>query len=130
MPSEDEIGDILTNKQNSSFNASVGRILNEFLKIVIAGWVKSCFEKYSEEFFHQKMREQFNFIDDWKTNHPEKYNSFVKKARKLKYFFRIDENDIMNRVETLLIKNNWKLYPEEKEMIMSQIIQFKKEIYG
>lgn len=132
MSDPDKVNDILTSGahyNHSSFAASINRIMTEFMMVVITPWVVSCFEKYDEPFFHQKMKDGFNFIEDWRTNHPEKYNTFIKKGRKLRHFFKIDENDIMNKVDKLLQTKGWTLYPEEKEQIKEQIKTLKFEIY-
>ena len=114
---------------SSSFSASISRILTSWLSKVVEIWLDHCFRQYTEEYFHMKMDEKFNFIEDWKANHADKYATFISKARKMRHFFRIDENDIANRCEKLLTANGWTLYPHEKQMIIAQIVQLKKEIY-
>lgn len=129
--SEDDINNILTGyTKTNTYQSSISRMINKFMINTIAPWLSSCFNKYSEEYFHGKMSEGFNFVEDWKKNHPKRYNDFMSMARKplIKRFVKVDEFEILRRVETILEKKNWVLTEQEKRQILANIVQFKQEI--
>lgn len=99
---------------------------------VVKVWLEECFEKYSEEYYHEQMGRGFKFISDWKINHADKYAKFINMTRKplIRSIIKIDENDILRRVEMILNKKGWVMYDSEKQLILADIRELKKDIYG
>ena len=104
-PSTDkELEDIITGNQKYSLSGSVTKIITEFMMAAVVPWLMQCFDKYSERYFHDEMKRGFNFVEDWKTHHLEKYNEFMRRAKKIRFFIKIDEEDLVIRIEKILNK--------------------------
>ena len=132
MPIDDkEFENIVTGTQNNyTFRASITRILTEFMMSAVLPWFKYCLSHYTQEQFHQYMKNGFSFVSDWKANHPDKYSTFVSRAKKVKFFIKIDEYDILRRIDYIMAKEGWTLYENEKQTILNDIRALKKDIYG
>lgn len=128
--SDKEIENIITGNNNFSFQASITRIITEFMMSAVVPWFRSCLQKYTQEQFHEYMKNGFSFIADWKTNHPEKYQTFIGRAKRVKYFIKIDEHDILRRIEVIMAKEGWMLHESESQMILEDIRRLKQDIYG
>jgi hypothetical protein len=130
LNTDKDFENIITGNQKYSLSGSVTKIITEFMMAAVVPWFRSCLTKYSQQQFHNAMKNGFTFIGDWKTNHPEKYAEFLSKAKKIKFFLKIDEYDILRRVEIIMSKEGWVLYENEKAMILEDIRRLKMDIYG
>ena len=73
----------------------------------------------------------FDFIDDWWSNHPKKYEGFIKGARKMRHRFNFDVEAITNRVIYVIEKNSgWHIYPTEYSKLRDTIQKVGEEIYS
>lgn len=111
--------DDICNYLSSGFKAKhpldtfVSRIVNRILMDYLTPWLVECLEKYSNEDFHQKMAANFDFIADWKLNHPRRYSMFIKGGRRFRNRIDFDKAAILERVVKILMNNGWTVYPEE-----------------
>ena len=88
----------------------VGSVLNEF----VTPWLVECLQKYSEEDFHSRMTDQsWDFIGDWKQNHPKKFKAFIFGARRLRYAYDFNSKSITTQVVKILEENGWKINDTE-----------------
>jgi hypothetical protein len=111
------------------------KFVKKFVKSVINSfvvpWLASCLQKYSEADFHLRMQDtSFDFINDWETNHPKKYSSFISKAQKLKHNIDFNEEEVTNRVVGILNAQGWTVYSYERAKLFNTVLRVKGEIYG
>ena len=55
----------------------------------------------------------FDFINDWEVNHPKKFKAFLIGARRLRYAYDFDSQEITKRVVTILQDNGWTIGENE-----------------
>jgi hypothetical protein len=109
----------------------VRKFVNTLVNSFVVPWLASCLAKYSEYDFHARMQDpQFDFIADWKTNHPDKYPAFIRKAQKLKHNIDFNENEITDRIVRILNEQGWTVYAFERDKLLSTVVRVKGEIYG
>ena len=95
-------------------------------------WLVSCLEKYTEEEFHMRMADPyFDFIDDWWSHHPKRYEAFIRGAKKMRHRFNFDVAAITDRVIFVLgQKAGWTVYPQEVNKLRDTIQRVGEEIYS
>ena len=118
------------NKKGHPLDRFVKRVVTNILIHYAVPWLTECLSKYSNADFHQKMMLGFDFISDWKMNHPERYEKFIKGAKKMKDSFNFDVDEITNRIVLLLGSKGWIVYDWEAGRLRQTIYQVKLEIYG
>lgn len=134
-PANRELADILAAKvipkdSSHSYDATMkGAVTNLLLQGAIP-WLASCFEKYSEEQFHQKMAEGFNFIEDWQQNHKARYTAFIFGAKAIKNRFYWNSGAIVEGVVEMLQRKGWSVYRNEQAELMRTVETVRTEIYG
>lgn len=108
------------------------KLVTNLLHKLAIPWLVSCLEKYSEEEFHMRMADPyFDFIDDWYSNHPKKYNAFIKGAKKMRHRFTFDVQGITSRVIFVIeSKSGWKVYDYEVPKLRDTIMRVGEEIYS
>ena len=115
----DEITHSLTEtikKEGHPLDLFVKRVVGGVLAEFVVPWLVECLQKYSEEDFHQKMRDNtWDFINDWQQNHHKKFKAFIFGAKRLKYAYDFDSKAITKQVVTILEKNGWTI--EENETV-------------
>lgn len=129
----DDLVDAIDTKPASRFTKHMRGVVTDILMDMAVPWLLRCFQKYSEEDFHQKvLYEGFDFINDWKTNHADWYWDFVNRARNkvVKRFIEFDVDRIAAKVISLLHKKGWYIYPGEENIIMDTVRRLRLEIYG
>jgi hypothetical protein len=120
-------------KPASRFTKTMRKVVTDILMDIAVPWLMECFEKYSEQDFHQKvLYEQFDFINDWQVNHPHRYWEFINKARNrvVKQFVDFHVIRITNKIVTLLQKRGWYIYPQEYDVLKDTVRRLRVEIYG
>ena len=109
----------------------VKRFVKSVINSFVVPWLASCLQKYSESDFHARMADpNFDFINDWETNHPDKYPNFIRKAQKLKHNIDFNEEEVTNRVVGILNAQGWMVYGHERDKLYSTVCRVKGEIYG
>lgn len=108
------------------------KIVTNLLMRYCIPWLASCLEKYTEEEFHMRMADiYFDFIDDWYSNHPGKYNAFIKGAKKMRHRFTYDPEAITQRVIFILEnRGGWHVYDYEVPKLRDTILRVGEEIYS
>lgn len=108
------------------------KIVTNLLSRYCVPWLVSCLEKYSETEFHMRMSDPyFDFIDDWYSNHPKKYNTFIAVAKKMRHRFNYDVAAITERVIFVLgQKAGWQVYDYEKTKLWDTVQRVGEEIYS
>ena len=132
---KDEISDItddlkkaVTQNRNSRFDIAVSSVVTPILVQLIEPWVESCFEKYTEQYFHMKMATGFDFIDDWKRNHNKKYRFIVGSLRRIRNKIELNEDVILPIVLKALQKHGWTIEEWEKNRFRSNLSMLISEI--
>ena len=128
---ERDIGDYLSAgfHQKHPLDKFVSNVVNKILTNYVVPWLCECLAKYSEAEFHQKMSQNFDFIQDWELNHPKRYNMFIHGGRKFKNRVNFDTDEILSRVVTILENNGWVVYPQEINKLRYTIHQVRMQIY-
>lgn len=122
-----ELSDAVTPK--SRFDHAVGQVVTSLLMQLIVPWIEYCFHKYSEREFHQRMTEGFDFIADWKENHPERYQLIIRPIRRVRNRIILNEDKILSVVLNELKKRNWSITEWEKQRFRENISTLISEIY-
>lgn len=107
-------------KNRYSFRHIHNSIMSNILNMVVS-WVMSCFDKYSEKEFHQKMSGSFlyngyyyrgfDFINDWQVNHNQKFKSIITIIRKTGV--KLDKQQLFNSIIATIQKQGWNVTKEE-----------------
>ena len=113
-------------KQKYSFHNVHNGIMQGIMNHVIS-WIMSCFNKYDEKTFHQKMggvfayKDQitgqtfmikgFDFISDWNQHHPHRYETILKIIRKTGT--KLDRIKLYSSVIQTIQKHGWSLDANE-----------------
>jgi hypothetical protein len=127
---EKELSLIGAVKSKSRFDAVVNEVVTALLAELIAPWIEHCFNMYSEQYFHQKMNEGFDFIKDWKTNHPARYSVILRAIRKVRGRIILDEQKILQVVLAEMRKKDWTVTEPEKARFIENIRVLIQEIYS
>ena len=108
------------------------RIVTNLLMRYCVPWLEACLTKYSEYDFHMRMLDpSFDFVNDWYTNHPKKYRSFLSGARKLRHRFTFDTDQVLQRVMyAIQVKSGLNIYPSEVIRLRDTIDMVRMEIYS
>lgn len=132
---KDEINDITEDlkeavkpKTKSRFDIAVSSVVTPILVQLIEPWVEKCFEKYDEPYFHMKMTTGFDFIDDWKRNHNQRYKMIVGSLRRIRNKIELDEETILPIVLKALDKHGWTVEEWEKNRFRSNLSTLIAEI--
>lgn len=114
--------------------------LDKFTHNVIMGiigkfiipWFSYVIQTYPESYFHMKMIDpNWDFILDWKSNHPEKYGKMIKYAHKFRHRFFFDVDEILDRVVgSIRSQAGWQLYDHEILKIRDTIERVRQDIYS
>lgn len=123
------IDDLSGAVKSRGFDSVVSGVVADLLAQLIEPWVESCFEKYDEQYFHKKMTEGFDFIQDWKTNHPGKYKTIVGALRRVRRRMSLDENKILAVVVSAMKKKGWTTTDYEIQRFRENIHTLIEEIY-
>ena len=103
-------------KDGHPLDLFVKRVVNSMLTEFCIPWLVSCLQKYSEDDFHKRMLDpDFDFVNDWKTNHAKKFKAFILGARRLRYAYDFNSQAITMKVIAILENNDWKI--DETETI-------------
>ena len=108
----------------------VSGFVNKLITHYIEGWLNDCFEKYSEQYFHVKMSEGFNFMTDMRDNHTKKYSAFMRGARAMRHRYDVDQDMIFEAIRIKVHDQGWALYPQEIISIRAEISMLVNEIYS
>src|SRR5215831_16428270 len=116
--SDDNLANYLAGAANTKshpLDRFTNRIVTNMLMKFCIPWLSSCLQKYSETEFHMRMSDPyFDFIDDWYSNHPNKYNAFIKAARKMRHRYTYDPEAVTQRVRYVLeTRAGWTVYDHE-----------------
>lgn len=117
-------------KPKSRFDDAMSSILTNMLMRLVVPWINSCFAKYSEKDFHIQMETGFNFIEDWKRNHPERFGKFIRTARAFRHRFEYNQLSIYNEVMVIFERKEWRISNTEKVRLMDVILRLKEMIYA
>lgn len=121
-------------------------IQNKFVSAImtqIVSWILSCFNKYSEKQFHDKMKGEFNyrdgftgavypmrgfdFIDDWHKNHKSTFDKIIPVMQKLKT--PINKTELHGLTLATIRKNGWHIEPHESECFRYTINRLYNILY-
>lgn len=129
----EDLVDAVDPRPASRFTKTMRGMVTDILMQIAVPWLMECFEKYSEDDFHQKvLYENFDFINDWQVNHPDRYWDFINRARNkvVKHFIDFHVVRITNKVVGLLQKKGWFIYPQEYDILRDTVRRLRVEIYG
>jgi hypothetical protein len=124
------VDDLSTAVKSRGFDSVVSGVVAELLAQLIEPWIESCFEKYTEEDFHKRMAAGFDFIEDWKTNHPKKYATIIGALRRVRRRMILDENKILAVVVHAMRKKGWTITGDEILRFIQNIHTLTQEIYS
>lgn len=101
-------------KDNHPLDLFVKRVVGGVLSEFVVPWLVDCLQKYDESEFHSRMLdESWDFIGDWKQNHPKKFKAFIFGARRLRYAYDFDAKAITEQIVQILEDNGWKINETE-----------------
>ncbi len=123
-------------RQRYSFARMHNHIMMQMLSMVI-GWIVSCFNKYSEEEFHQKMNgffiyrnttvNGFDFIADWEKFHKRKYEAIIKAVRYSKVV--LDKKTVQQGIRRALSEHGWTIKQHEYHSFDILVERLYNKIY-
>ena len=116
-------------KSKGKFDSAVSHVVTSLLMQLIIPWIEYCFDKYSEEEFHQRMSNGFDFIQDLKDNHPGRYYRILKAIRAVRERIELDEQKILIAVLKELNKRGWTITDWEKDRFRMDVSVLIAEIY-
>ena len=117
-------------KPKSRFDAAISSILTNMLMQIVIPWMKYCFEKYTEQEFHDRMSAGFDFIEDWRQNHKERVGRLLSLAKKFRDRFEFDEIALYGELMRDFHRRGFVLTDGEKVKIMENILTIKQIIYS
>jgi len=117
-------------KPKSKFDSSISHVVTPLLLEIMVPWIEYCFNKYEEKYFHVKMTAGFDFIQDWKDNHPQRYKMILGAVRPVRNRIVLDEDKLLQVVLTELNKKGWTVTEWEKERFRQNIAVLIKAIYS
>lgn len=117
-------------KPNSRFDAIVNKTTTYFVLKIIVPLIENLFNKYSEEYFHKKMTDGFDFIQDMEQNHTREYHIFIKSFRKLRKKLNVNASTMYNIIIEITVKKGWKLTDYEKMQVAVSINNLMEFIYS
>ena len=113
----------------SKFDHAVSQVVTSLLLQLIIPWIEYCFRKYDEKHFHTQMSNGFDFIADWKDNHPDRYTIILNAIRRVRNRIILNEDKILQVVLNELKKRGWIVTEWEKGRFRENISTLIKEIY-
>lgn len=122
--------ELLAEEKGNRFDRMMKSSVTAILLEIISPWIVECLKKYTEEDFHKRMAEGFDFYQDWQDNHRERYATIVRRARRISRFLDFDVDRILGRVEYILYTESWILSIPEREKMKEALIRVRKDIYG
>lgn len=107
------------------------KVVTNLLMYYCIPWLASCLTRYSEADFHAKMADPtWDFITDWQVNHGERFDKFIKGARRLRHRFVFDVDAITERVAgSIQMKAGWRIFPFEYLILHDTISRVRNQIY-
>jgi len=105
--------------------ALVGKMFDDF----IIPWIRTRFEKYTEEQFHERMVKGFDFLHDLKTNHPEKYRFCILSIRPIRNRLVISRDAIYRAILEIFAQYGWTVTEQEQETLMKDVTELVHELY-
>lgn len=133
-----EIADSLANAvkndclpKRNRFHSMMASTVTSIMQDLVAPWINQCFEKYTEEEFHDKMyRDKFDFIADWQQNHPTAYKEFLRASRiaNKMHMLNLDHYAIFNVVMEMFNKRGWFVTDYERIKLLETILKIIAEI--
>lgn len=114
----------------SSFDDKMRTMFTKLLMGVVSQSLAYCFGKYTEKDYHSRMEQGFSFIKDWQDNHADKLTVFVSRARRVRRFLNLDEDDLLRRVEKIMTGQGWVVTPAERAQILIDLREIKRLIFS
>jgi hypothetical protein len=129
-------------KTKYSFHAIHNQILSSIMGVIIS-WVTSCFKKYTEKQFHDKMSQKyiyvdgrtgmryeltgFDFISDWKRYHKYTFDKIIPTIKRLN--LKLDKNELHRLVIEALTKHGWTVTETEKQSLKHTVSRLINILY-
>ena len=120
---------IKTVTPKSDFDRPIAAVVGKLFDSYIIPWIRTRFEKYTEEQFHARMIKGFDFLLDLKANHPEKYRLCVLSIRPIRSRIRINRDAIYGAILEIFAQYNWTVTEREKETLMRDVTELVHELY-
>lgn len=121
-------------KTKYSFQAIHNQFLSSIMGVIIS-WVTSCFKRYSEKQFHDKMAQKyiyidgktgmkfelvgFDFISDWKKYHHYTFDKIIPTIKRLG--LKLDKQELHKLTVEALQKHGWTITEIEKQSLYHTI---------
>ena len=126
-------------KTDHSFLNMLRGNMTSLIEDKLIPYVAELFARYTEEDFHQKMRNMylhngkmytgFNFIADWKRFHKYWWKVFVGTARVNRKFLRFNEESLLYKITTMFYMKGWTLYDYEIEGLRQTVHRIYNIMY-
>ena len=117
-------------KVRHGYDAVVSHVITSLLIQLFIPWIDYCFNKYTEEYFHLKMSQGFDFIQDWKMNHPDRYSAIMKAIRAVRRKIDLNNEKLLIVVVKEINKRGWTVTDWEKGRFRENIATLIAEIYS
>jgi len=111
------------------FDRPVAYIIGKLIDDFIIPWIRSRFEKYTEEQFHERMVKGFDFLEDLKDNHYEKYKICVLSIRPIRNRIIIHKDAIYHAILEIFEEYGWTVTVREQETLMRDVTELVHELY-
>lgn len=117
-------------KSRHGYDAVVSHIVTSLLMQLFIPWIDYCFNKYPEQEFHTRMLNGFNFVQDMKENHIDRYNYILRAVRRVRKRIQLDEEKLLVVVVSECNKRGWTITDWEKQRFREDIVTLIQEIYS
>lgn len=113
----------------SDFDRPIAAVVGKLFDSYIIPWIRTRFEKYTEEQFHERMIKGFDFLQDLKDNHVEKYKLCVLAIRPIRNRIRINRDAIYAAILEIFAEYGWTVTVREQETLMRDVTELVHELY-
>jgi len=128
--------------QNYKGQIDINQVI-QGITLIVVPFMQNILQKYSEQDLHNALRrhykddngrlcEGFDFIGDWRKNHPIGFNILVNLARSpgIRNRLNFDVNIATNLIVDIMTSWNWNISFAERVIIHEQIVRVKRLIHG
>jgi hypothetical protein len=113
----------------TDFDRPIAAVVGKLFDSYIIPWIRTRFEKYTEEQFHERMVDGFDFLQDLKVNHPDKYKLCVLSIRPIRNRIIIQKNAIYGGILEIFAQYGWTVTDKEQDILMKDVTELVHELY-
>jgi hypothetical protein len=152
MKSEDDLARDLTNTvrtrdSTSTYDSVIRSVVTGIVMKFVISWYKQVISKYTEQEYHQMIRNpncvytdwqtgekyiaEYDFLLDWQEHHRQTFNKFINALRRVRSKIDFSEDELVLRTRIMLESDaGWTVFPDEEAKFRAAIVNVKRIIYA